>query len=142
MSNRLPLHAARRAAMRSVMSIVTSRAIRVSSRSAARTIGGVEGSAAPAATLMCAPARLAREDGVMEAVEGAGACAVDERCVTQERDVVEAEVPDGGVDHAVGGEGHHGTDYGTSEDVVPGEVSNRRKCWGGGRLTSCGTRQW
>jgi hypothetical protein len=141
-SNRLPLHAARRAAMRSVMSMVTSRAVRVRSHSAARTISSIKWRAAPATTLMCAPARLAREDCVMEAIEGAGACAVDERCVAQEGDVVEAEVPDGGVDHAVGGKGHHCTDYGTGEDIVPGQVSNCRKYWCVGWLTSCGTRQW
>jgi len=100
-SDRLPLHTARRAGMRSVMSMVPSRSVRVRSHGTARTVSGVEWSATPATTLMCAPTSLTCEDSVVEAVKGAGASAVDERCVAQEGDVVEAEVPDGGVDHAI-----------------------------------------
>jgi hypothetical protein len=126
-SNRLPLHTARRATVRGVVSVTTSRAIWVRSHGAAGAISSVERSAAPAAALVCTPASLARKHGVVEAIEGACASAVDEGCVAEEGDVVEAEVPDGGVDHAVGGKGHDGTDNGTGEDVVPGdEVS---KCF-------------
>jgi hypothetical protein len=110
--------------VRSVVIMVSSRSLWVRGHGTARTISSVEGSASPAAALVGAPASLACEDGVVEAVEGACAGTVDEWCVAEERDVVEAEVPDRGVDHAVGGESHHGTDKGTSQDVVPGcEVS-------------------
>ena len=93
--------------------------VRLGHHSSPRTISGVERRAAPAAAFVGTPAGLAGEDGVVEAVEGAGACAIDEGCVAQERDVVEAEVPDGGVDHAVGAEGHDGANDGAGEDVVP-----------------------
>jgi hypothetical protein len=101
--------------------VVANRAVRVRSHGASGTVSSVERSASPAAALVCAPASLACEHGVVEAVEGASACAIDKGCVAEERDVVKAEVPDRGVDHAVSGEGHHSTDNGTSEDVVPGE---------------------
>jgi hypothetical protein len=119
-ANWFPLHTARCATMRSVVS-VSSRAIGVRTHGATGTISSVSWSASPAAALVCSPASLACEEGVVEAVEGTGACAVDKGSVAEERDVVEAEVPDRGVHHAVGAEGHHGTDDCTGEDVVPGE---------------------
>lgn len=90
------------------------------SHGASRAISSIERCATPAAALERSPAGLACEDGVVEAVEGAGACAVDERGVTEERDVIEAEVPDRSVHHAVGAEGHESSNDGTGEDVVPG----------------------
>jgi hypothetical protein len=92
-ANRLPLHTARGATMRGVVS-VSSRAIRVGTHGASWTISSVPWSAAPAAALVCAPASLACEEGIVEAVERAGAGTVDKGSVTEERDVVEAEVPD------------------------------------------------
>jgi hypothetical protein len=125
-ANRFPLHTARRATMRGMVSM-SSRSIRVRSHGATGPISSVEGSAAPAAALVCAPASLASKGSVVEAVRGAGTGAVDEWCVAEKRDVVEAKVPDGGVYHAVGAKGHHGADDGACEDVVPGsEVSG---CW-------------
>jgi hypothetical protein len=118
-SNRLPLHTARRATVRSVVTMMSSRSLRVGRHGTARTISSVKGSSSPAAALVRAPASLACEDGVVEAVEGACAGAVDEWCVAEQRDVVEAEVPDRGIDHAVGGEGHDGTDKRASQDIVP-----------------------
>jgi hypothetical protein len=113
--------------VRSVVTMVSSRSIWVGWHGTARTISSVEGSTSPAAALVGAPASLTCEDCVVEAVEGACAGAVNEWCVAEERDVVEAEVPDRGVDHAVGGESHDGTDKSTSQNVVPGcEVSG---CW-------------
>lgn len=119
-ANRLPVHTARRTSVVPVsMSVVSNRSLRLRCHGASRAIRSVARSAAPARALNRAPARLASEDVVVEAIEGAWACAVDEGSVAEERDVVEAEVPDGGVDHAVGGEGHHCADYGAGEDVVP-----------------------
>jgi hypothetical protein len=141
-ANRLPLHTARSATVRSVLSI-SSRSLRLRSHGAAGTISSVERRAAPATALVCTPASLAGEGGVVEAVKGAGTGAVDERCVAQQRNVVEAEVPDGGVDHTVGAEGHDGADDGSGEDVIPeGEVSGCLICiLDVTLLTSCGTRQ-
>jgi hypothetical protein len=106
--------------MRSMLSI-SRRALRMRRHSATGTVSSIERRAAPAATLVCAPASLAGEGGVVEAVEGAGTGAVDERCVAEKRDVVKSEVPDGGVDHAVGAKGHDGANDGAGEDVVPSE---------------------
>jgi hypothetical protein len=129
--------------MRGVVA-VSSGSLRVGSHGAARTVSSVKGSSAPAATLVGAPAGFAGKGGVVEAVEGAGACAVDKGCVAEERDVVEAEVPDRSVDHAVGAKGHQGADNSASEDIVPGDGVSL--CFAGSMngsvLTSCGTRQW
>ena len=61
------------------------------------------------------PAGLAGEQGVREL----GAAGVGEGRAAVQGDVVEAEVPDGGVDHAVRREGHDGPDDGAGEHVVP-----------------------
>jgi hypothetical protein len=99
--------------------MVSNRAIRVRSHGASRAVSGIERSASPAAALVCSPASLACEDGVVEAVERARACAVDEGSMTEERDVVEAEVPNRGVDHAVGAESHHSANDRSGENVIP-----------------------
>ena len=67
------------------------------------------------ATAALAPASLACENRVVQlsvktVVEGLAAV---------EGDVVEAEVPDGSIGHAVGGEGEDNTNGCTSKDVVP-----------------------
>ena len=115
--DRLPLHVG-------TASVVTSGrathgALSLSRHGAARAVGGIEGGAAPGAALVGAPASLAGEHGVVEAVERAGSGAVDERSVAQHGDVVEAEVPDRGVHHAVAAEGHEGADDRAGEHVVP-----------------------
>lgn len=109
--------------------IARHRTLSLRSHGTAGTISSVEWGAAPRAALECSPACLACEDGIVEAVEGTGACAVDERCVAEERDVVEAEIPDGGVDHAVGGEGHDCADEGSGEDVVLNECQHWVMIW-------------
>lgn len=106
MTNRLPVH------------VGTSGTLSLRHHSTPRTISSVKGRTTPAACIMGAPTGLASEDGIVEAVKGAGTSTVDKGGVAHERDVVEAEVPDGGVSHAVGAEGHHGADYGSGEDVV------------------------
>lgn len=68
---------------------------------ASRSIGSIERRAAPAASFVRAPACLAREDGVVEAVKRARTCTVDKGRVAKKGNVVEAKVPDRGVDHAV-----------------------------------------
>jgi len=90
-----------------------------------RTISSIKGCSTPATALMCAPASLASEDDVVEAVKGARPGTVDKGGVAQERNVVEAEVPDGSVDHAVGAESHDSTNDGSGEDIVlKKQVSN------------------
>lgn len=37
----------------------------------------------------------------------------------KQRDVVEAVVKDARVDHSISGEGHHGTDNGSSNYIIP-----------------------
>lgn len=120
-TNRLPLHTAARATVMSVSVAVsdTSRSLGVRCHGAARTISSVKGSAAPAATLVGSPACLASEGGVVEAIKGASACAINKGCVAEHGDVVEAEVPDRGVNHAVRAKGHHGADNSSSEYIVP-----------------------
>jgi hypothetical protein len=120
-TNRLPLHTAARATVMSVSVAVadTSRSLRVRCHGAARTISSVKRSTAPAATLVGSPACLASEGGVVEAIKGASACAVNKGCVAEHGDVVEAEVPDRGVDHAVRAKGHHGADNSSSENIIP-----------------------
>jgi hypothetical protein len=116
-TKRLPLHSARRAPMMSMM-----RALRLRRHRASGTIRRIARRATPATSLERAPVSLAREDGVMEAVERACACTVDEGRVAEQGNVVEAEVPDGCVNHAVGAEGHHRANNGAGEDVIPGIV--------------------
>ena len=55
--------------------------------------------------------------------------------MTCQGNVIIPEVPDGGVNHAVRGEGHDGTDDGTCEDIIPLNQS------AGMRLTPW-TRTW
>jgi len=129
-AHRLPVHAARRTSMMSMsMSrTVSSRPLSLRHHGAPRSIRSIARCTAPARALDSAPTGLAREDVGVEAVEGAWACAVDEGGVAEEGNVVEAEVPDGGVDHAVGREGHYGTDDGAGEDVVPVVVLVNGEC--------------
>lgn len=79
---------------------------------------GVERSTAKR-TLWRTPANLASEGSVLKATVSAVAIAKIEGRVTHQGNVVEAEVPDGGIQHAVGREGEHSPNDGTSEDVVP-----------------------
>jgi hypothetical protein len=138
MTNRLPRHMC-----------ASSGTLSLRHHGAPRPVGSIEWRAAPATALMGAPAGLAGEDDIVEAVKGARTCAVDKGSVAHEGDVVEAKVPDGSVCHAVGAESHHGTDYRTSEDIVLlynvsfslllfGVVEMRGKK----DLPSCGIRQW
>ena len=53
----------------------------------------VKGSAAPTSTIVSAPACSAREQGIVEAIKGGWARAVNEWRVAEKRDVVEAKVP-------------------------------------------------
>jgi hypothetical protein len=82
-------------------------------------IGGIEGRSAPGATIVGSPAGLPGPDSIVEAVECAGAGSVDERCVAQDGNVVEAEIPYRGVHHAVAAECHQGTDDSAGGNVVP-----------------------
>lgn len=115
--DRLPLHVG-------TASVVTSGrathgALSLCRHGTARAVSGIEGGAAPGAALVGAPASLAGEHGVVEAVERAGTSTVNERSVAQDGDVVEAEVPDRGVHHAVAAEGHKGADDRAGEHIVP-----------------------
>lgn len=56
---------------------------------ASRTIRSIAGSAAPSRAVMASPAGLVREDCRVEAVEGVGACSIDEGSVADEGDVVD-----------------------------------------------------
>jgi len=56
---------------------------------AARSVGRIERGAAPSGGVVLAPTGLARPHGVVEAVEGGGACAVDEGRVADKRGVVD-----------------------------------------------------
>lgn len=69
--------------------------------------------------LFKSPASLARKDRRFEARSTRGTGAIAEGRVASERNVVEAEVPDTRVDHAVRRQSHDRTDAGTSEDIVP-----------------------
>ena len=90
-----------------------------------RPVCSIKRRATPAAALVRAPTRLAREDSVVEAVKGAGTCAINKGRVAEEGDMIKAKVPDRSIDHAVRGEGHDGSDEGACEDIVPaGEVVN------------------
>ena len=126
-SDRLPVHAAARASMVRVVSS-TSMAVRMRRHGTTRTVSSIARRTTPRATLERSPTGLAREDSVMKAIERAGTGAVDEGRVAQERDVVEAEVPYRGIDHAVRAEGHEGTNDGAGEDVVPVVVLVNRQC--------------
>lgn len=64
----------------------------------------------------------------METIKCGGAGTVDEGCVAQEGNVVEAEVPNRGVYHAVARESEHGTDDSSSQDIVPVVVLVDREC--------------
>ena len=86
---------------------------------APRTIRSIERRTSPGTAVVRAPAGLASPDSIVEAIESAGSSAVDEGSVAQHGNVVEAEVPHRGVDHAVAAEGHEGANDSTSEDVVP-----------------------
>jgi hypothetical protein len=114
--NRLPLHPTPRAP---TMTMTMPGSLTLRRHGAPRPIRRIARRATPATALERSPACLARENRVVEAVERTCACAVHKRCVAQKGDVVESEVPNGGVDHAVSGEGHEGADYGAGEDVVP-----------------------
>lgn len=69
--------------------------------------------------LLEAPAGLPREDRRLEAPSPRCASAVGKRRVSRQRDVVEAEVPHGGVHHSVRGDGEDGADDRAGEAVVP-----------------------
>jgi hypothetical protein len=98
--------------------VTMGRAIGMRHHSTPRTICSIEWCTSPAVPINCTPSSLAREDSIMEAVERAWAGAVDEGGMAHERDVVEAEVPNGGIRHAVRAESHQGTNYCSGEDVV------------------------
>lgn len=68
---------------------------------------------------MGAPASFARPNSIVETIEGARTSTIDKGSVTEDGDVVKAEVPHGGIDHSVATESHHGTNNGSGEDVVP-----------------------
>jgi hypothetical protein len=114
----LPLHVvtAKSATARRTMA---SRALGRRLHGTTGTVSGIEGSTTPGAAVVGAPASLAGEDSVVEAVECARASAVDKGSVAEDGNVVEAEVPNRGVDHAVGAESHESADDCTSENVVP-----------------------
>jgi hypothetical protein len=67
------------------------------------------------ATTVGSPASLVSEDSINEL---STRHVVLEGSVAVEGNVIEAEVPDGGKGHSVGGESEDGTNDGTSEDVV------------------------
>lgn len=121
-THRLPVHTARGTAMVSMSASVSSRSLSLRHHGTAWAICSIARRTSPACALNGAPASLAGEDVGVEAVEGAWACAVDKGSVAEEGNVVEAEVPDGGVDHAVGRESHHCADHSASEDVVPDRI--------------------
>jgi hypothetical protein len=115
-----------------------------SSHGATRRVRSVAGSTTPGTGFVGAPVGFAGEGCVVEAVEGVGASAVDEGGVADEGDVVDcvfvlvvcfgkrsgfesgvrrrrltSEVPDTGVNHAVGGEGHGCSNNSAGENIVP-----------------------
>lgn len=114
MTNRLALHVMTRRSTRT-----SHRTFRLRYHRSPGTICSVERSSRPSTAVVRAPASLAGPDSVVEAIERAGSSAIDEGSVTQDGNVVEAEVPDGSVDHAVAAECHEGTNDSTCEDVVP-----------------------
>jgi hypothetical protein len=73
----------------------------------------------PTIRLLKPPASLAREDRRLKPSCPRRARTVGEGRVPRQRDVVEAEVPDRGVHHAVGGDGEDGADHRAGEAVVP-----------------------
>lgn len=78
----------------------------------------VEGRAGAREAVGGAPVRLVRCD-VAVSVVGYGGVVEDGRGCAAEGDVVEAEVPDTSVDHAVGGERHEYADCCAGDHVVP-----------------------
>jgi hypothetical protein len=98
--------------------VAMSRAIGVRHHGTSRTICSIEWCTSPGCSLNCTPSSLAGEDSVVEAIERAWTGAVDERSVAHERDVVETEVPDGSIGHAVGAESHQSADDRSGENVV------------------------
>lgn len=95
------------------------RALGLGSHSTPGPISSVKGSSSPSTAVVGTPASLACPDSIVEAVECAGSSTIDEGSVAKDGNVVEAEVPDRGVDHTVAAECHECTNNGTSEDVVP-----------------------
>lgn len=55
----------------------------------------------------------------MKSIKGVRSRAVSEGDIAVERDMVEAEVPDGSVHHAIPGESEHGADDGACKDIPP-----------------------
>lgn len=122
-TNRLPLHTATGTSVQSTtttaaMSMSMGGAIWVRCHGASWTVSRVEWRTT-AATLGGTPTSLAGEDGVVEAVERARAGSVHERSVAEERDVVEAEIPNGSVYHTVRTERHDSANERTRKDVIP-----------------------
>jgi hypothetical protein len=112
-TDRLPLHTARGAAV-----VAMSRAIGVRHHGTSRTICSIEWCTSPGCSLNCTPSSLAGEDSVVESIERAWAGSIDEGSMTHKRDMVEAEVPDRGVSHAVGAKGHQSANDCSGKDVV------------------------
>lgn len=66
-----------------------------------RTVSGIKGSTTPASGLRGTPSSLAGKDIAMETIKGTGASTIDKGDVAHQRNVVEAEIPDGSKRHAV-----------------------------------------
>lgn len=100
--------------------IATSKVTRSEASTSAREVGGIKWRTGEGTALTwVSPVSLAGEGHRVEARELGLSSRVGEWDVADKRDVVEAEVPDGGVDHAVSREGEDGTDDSASKDVVP-----------------------
>ena len=98
---------------------MASRALRGRLHGTTGAVSGIEGSTSPRAAVVSAPASLASKDSVVEAVECAGASTVNKGSMAEDGNVVEAEVPNRSVDHAVGAEGHEGANERTCKDIIP-----------------------
>ena len=89
-----------------------------SSTDATRSVRSIERSTTKG-TLVNTPPSLPRPECITEAIERSESLRIRERHVAHERNVVEAEVPDTGIDHAVGAECHDRSNDCAGKDVVP-----------------------
>ena len=105
-----------RATALSAMTVSNASTLSSNTTRAARCVRRIKRCTTPGTTLMSTPASLSRPQRIVEAIEGS--IAVGEWEMARERDVVEPEVPDGGVDHAVSAERHDCTDDGSGNNVV------------------------
>lgn len=67
---------------------------------------------------MRTPASLPRPHRVVELIKSTGSLPIRESRLPYQRDMVEAEVPDSGIDHAVSGERHCYANDRASEDII------------------------